>query len=136
LIPLAMQAVTGDTPPLTIFGDDYATPDGTCIRDYIHVSDLAEAHVLALQRLGQREGVDAFNLGTGRGASIREVLGAVERVAGKAVPHSVGARRPGDPAVLVSDPAKARSDLGWVAASSDLDTIVSTAWAWHRRAAR
>jgi UDP-glucose 4-epimerase len=92
--------------------------------------------VLALQRLGQREGVDAFNLGTGRGASIREVLGAVERVAGKAVPHSVGARRPGDPAVLVSDPAKARSELGWVAASSDLDTIVSTAWAWHRRAAR
>jgi UDP-arabinose 4-epimerase len=136
LIPLAMQAVTGDTPPLTIFGDDYATPDGTCIRDYIHVSDLAEAHVLALQRLGQREGVDAFNLGTGRGASIREVLGAVERVAGKAVPHSVGARRPGDPAVLVSDPAKARSELGWGAASSDLDTIVSTAWAWHRRAAR
>jgi UDP-arabinose 4-epimerase len=136
LIPLAMQAVTGNTPPLTIFGDDYATPDGTCIRDYVHVSDLADAHVLALQRLGQRDGVDAFNLGTGRGASIREVLSAVERVAGRAVPHSVGARRPGDPAVLVSDPAKARSELGWVPASSDLDTIVSTAWAWHARAAR
>ena len=133
LIPLAMQAVTGDTPPLTVFGDDYPTPDGTCIRDYIHVTDLAAAHVLALDRLGQRDGFDAFNLGTGKGASIREVLQAVERVAGKAVPHSVGARRPGDPAVLVSDPARANRELGWTPASSDLDTIVATAWAWHGR---
>ena len=133
LIPLAMQAVTGDTPPLTVFGDDYPTPDGTFIRDYIHVTDLAAAHVLALDRLGQRDGFDAFNLGTGKGASIREVLQAVERVAGKAVPHSVGARRPGDPAVLVSDPARANRELGWTPASSDLDTIVATAWAWHGR---
>ena len=133
LIPLAMQAVTGDTPPLTVFGDDYPTPDGTCIRDYIHVTDLAAAHVLALDRLGQREGFDAFNLGTGKGASIREVLQAVERVAGRAVPHSVGARRPGDPAVLVSDPARANRELSWTPASSDLDTIVATAWAWHGR---
>jgi UDP-arabinose 4-epimerase len=133
LIPLALQAVTGDTPPLTIFGDDYPTPDGTCIRDYIHVSDLASAHVAALERLGQREGFDAFNLGTGKGASIREVLQAVERVAGTAVPHSVGPRRPGDPAVLVSDPGKANRELGWTPRSSDLETIVSTAWAWHKR---
>ena len=133
LIPLALQAITGDGPPLTVFGDDYATPDGTCIRDYIHVSDLASAHVLALERLGQREGFDAFNLGTGKGASIREVLQAVERVAGTAVPHSVGPRRPGDPAVLVSDPGKANRELGWTPRSSDLETIVSTAWAWHKR---
>jgi len=133
LIPLAMQAVTGDTPPLTIFGDDYPTPDGTCIRDYIHVTDLAAAHVLALDRLGQREGFDAFNLGTGKGASIREVLQAVERVAGELVPHSIGARRAGDPAVLVSDPGKANRELGWTPGSSDLETIVSTAWAWHKR---
>jgi len=136
LIPLAMRAVSGLTAPLTIFGDDYATPDGTCIRDYVHVADLADAHVAALQHLGQREGVDAFNLGTGNGASTREVIEAVGRVAGKAVPYSIGARRPGDPAVLVSDPAKAKRDLGWTHASSDLETIVSTAWAWHRRAAR
>jgi UDP-arabinose 4-epimerase len=136
LIPLAMRAVSGLTAPLTIFGDDYATPDGTCIRDYVHVADLADAHVAALQHLGQREGVDAFNLGTGNGASTREVIEAVGRVAGKAVPYSIGARRPGDPAVLVSDPAKAKRDLGWTHASSDLETIVSTAWAWHRRVAR
>jgi UDP-arabinose 4-epimerase len=136
LIPLAMRAVSGLTAPLTIFGDDYATPDGTCIRDYVHVTDLADAHVAALQHLGQREGVDAFNLGTGNGASTREVIEAIGRVAGKAVPYSIGARRPGDPAVLVSDPAKAKRDLGWTHASSDLETIVSTAWAWHRRAAR
>jgi UDP-arabinose 4-epimerase len=133
LIPLAMRAVTGDTPPLTVFGDDYPTPDGTCIRDYVHVSDLAAAHVLALGRLEQREGFDAFNLGTGAGASIREVLQAVEKVAGKPVPHAVGPRRAGDPAVLVSDPGKANRELGWTPFSSDLETIVSTAWAWHSR---
>lgn len=133
LIPLAMKAATGDGMPLTVFGDDYPTPDGTCVRDYVHVTDLADAHVLALQQLDQRKGVDAFNLGTGNGASIREVIETVGRVAGRAVPHSIGARRPGDPAVLVSDPAKAKRDLGWTPVSSDLATIVSTAWAWHRR---
>ncbi len=134
LIPLAMQAVTGDTPPLTVFGDDYPTPDGTCIRDYIHVTDLAAAHVLALDRLAKREGFDSFNLGTGAGASIREVLDAVGQVAGRPVPHSVGARRAGDPAVLVSDPGKANRELNWAPRSSDLETIVSTAWKWHARA--
>lgn len=136
LIPLAMKATTGDTPPLTVFGEDYDTPDGTCIRDYVHVTDLAEAHVLALRRLSQSEGVDAFNLGTGRGASIREVLDAVGRVTGRSVPHSIGARRPGDPAVLVSDPERAMRELGWCPRLSDLHTIVSTAWAWHQRDAR
>ena len=133
LIPLAMQAVTGDGPSLTLFGDDYPTPDGTCIRDYIHVSDLADAHVRALAQLENRVGVDAFNLGTGRGASVREVLTAVELVAGKPVPYSLGPRRQGDPAELVSDPSKAMRELAWKPARSDLASIVGTAWAWHTR---
>ena len=133
LIPLAMQAVTGDGPPLTLFGDDYPTPDGTCIRDYIHVTDLADAHVRALDWLATISGAHAFNLGTGNGASVREILDAVERVAGKPVPHSIGPRRAGDPAELVSDPGKANDVLGWTPQMSDLDTIVKTAWVWHTR---
>ena len=133
LIPLAMQAVTGDGPPLTVFGDDYPTPDGTCIRDYIHVSDLADAHVRALANLEAREGVEAFNLGTGRGASVREVLSAVELATGKPVPYAMGGRREGDPAELISDPAKAMHELAWTPYLSDLSTIVSTAWAWHTK---
>ena len=133
LIPLAMQAVTGHGPALTLFGDDYPTPDGTCIRDYIHVADLANAHVQALEQLNHRDGADAFNLGTGQGVSVREVLDAVGRAAGKPVPHSIGPRRAGDPAELVSDPGKANRELGWKPAMSDLDTIVDTAWAWHNR---
>jgi len=133
LIPLAMQAVTGDGPPLTLFGDDYPTPDGTCIRDYIHVTDLADAHVRALDWLSTTKGAHAFNLGTGNGASVRQILDAVERVAGKPVPHSIGPRRAGDPAELVSDPGKANDVLGWTPQMSDLDTIVKTAWAWHTR---
>ena len=133
LVPLAMQAVTGHGPALTLFGDDYPTPDGTCIRDYIHVADLADAHLKALDRLDRRDGADAFNLGTGHGISVRNVLDAVGRAAGKPVPHSIGPRRAGDPAELVSDPAKANRELGWTPAMSDLDTIVATAWAWHNR---
>ena len=133
LIPLAMKAVTGDAPPLTMFGDDYPTPDGTCIRDYIHVSDLADAHVGALVQLEDRMGVDAFNLGTGQGASVREVLSAVELVAGKSVPFTIGPRRDGDPAELVSDSSKAMRELAWRPAQSDLASIVRTAWAWHTR---
>jgi len=133
LIPLAMQAVTGDGPPMTLFGDDYPTPDGTCIRDYIHVADLADAHLRAFDWLDGNSGAHAFNLGTGRGVSVRQVLDAVERVAGKPVPHSIGPRRAGDPAELFSDPSKANRELGWTPKISDLDTIVATAWAWHRR---
>ena len=133
LIPLAMQAVTGDGPPLSLFGDDYPTPDGTCIRDYVHVTDLADAHVRALEQLDQREGAEAFNLGTGRGASVREVMDAIEQAAGKGVPHSIGPRRAGDPAELVSDPAKAMRELGWKPMLSGLDSIVATAWQWHIR---
>ena len=133
LLPLAMQAVTGDGPALTLFGDNYPTPDGTCIRDYVHVTDLADAHVRALDQLERRNGADAFNLGTGKGASVREVLSAVESVAGKPVPHTIGPRREGDPSELVSNPAKAMRELNWVPLNSDLETIVATAWAWHRR---
>jgi UDP-arabinose 4-epimerase len=133
LIPLAMQAVTGDGPKLTVFGDDYPTPDGTCIRDYVHVSDLADAHVRALAQLANRCGVEAFNLGTGRGASVREILSEVELVAGRPVPHVVGPRRDGDPAELVSDPSKAMRELGWIPTQSELGSIVGTAWTWNTR---
>lgn len=133
LIPLAMQAVTGDGPALTLFGNDYPTPDGTCIRDYIHVSDIADAHVRALAQLEHCEGADAFNLGTGRGVSVSEVLAAVGLIAGKPVPYSIGRRREGDPSELVSDPAKAMRELAWRPLHSDLEAIIATAWAWHRR---
>jgi UDP-arabinose 4-epimerase len=134
LIPVALDAVTGRGPPLTVFGDDYDTPDGTCIRDYVHVSDLADAHVLALQALERGAASDAFNLGNGSGTSVREVLAAIERITGRPVPHSVGPRRPGDPAVLVSEARRSASELGWRPSLSDLDSIVATAWAWHRKA--
>jgi len=129
LIPLALAAASGAGRALTLYGDDYPTPDGTCVRDYIHVSDLSVAHVAALR---SGAGFRAFNLGTGSGASVRQVLDAVERVTGKAVPHWLGPRREGDPAELVADPSRAFSGLGWTPRLSDLDTIVETAWAWHR----
>jgi UDP-glucose-4-epimerase GalE len=132
LIPLALEAAAGLRPELVLFGADWPTPDGTCIRDYIHVTDLAEAHVRALEALlgGGPGGV--YNLGTGRGWSNREVLGAVERVVGKRVPVRLGARRPGDPAVLIADPSRFRADLGFEPRLSDLDTIVASARAWLR----
>ena len=134
LIPLALDAAAGKG-ELTLYGDDYPTPDGTCIRDYIHVTDLAEAHVAALGRLlGGAESM-ALNLGTGEGASVREILDTVERVTGRPVPHQIGPRRPGDPPTLVADPSRARETLGWRARTSDLETIVKTAWNWHQRSA-
>lgn len=132
LIPLALDAAGGRGPQLTVFGSDYDTPDGTCIRDYVHVTDLADAHVLALGVIGRADGFHAFNLGTSNGASVREVIDSVERVTGRKVPHSLGPRRPGDPAILVSDPGKSKKELGWKPGLSDLDTIVGTAWAWHQ----
>ena len=133
LIPLALDAVTGRRPALTLFGDDYPTPDGTCVRDYIHVGDLADAHVLALDYLAAGGATRAFNLGTGTGVSVREILESVRRVTGHEVPHVVGPRRAGDPPVLVADPSRARAELGWSPRLSDIDTIVATAWAWHQR---
>ena len=127
LIPLALRAAAGSAPPLRIMGTDYPTPDGTCIRDYIHVTDLAEAHLLALRHLQSGGGALALNLGTGQGLSVREVCAAVERVTGRPVPVTEGPRRPGDPPALVADPAEAARQLGFVPRHSDIDTILRDA---------
>jgi UDP-glucose-4-epimerase GalE len=129
LIPLALQAARGSGSPLQIFGEDYPTPDGTCVRDYIHVNDLAEAHVLALHHLDQSGKSLAVNLGTGTGHSVKEVIACVEKATGRAVPHSIAPRRPGDPPALVADPSLAQQLLRWKARYT-LDHIVSTAWKW------
>jgi UDP-glucose-4-epimerase GalE len=128
LIPVAFEAVEGKRGALDIFGDDYPTPDGTCIRDYIHVSDLAEAHVLGLEYLEKGESV-ALNLGTGKGSSVKEVIAMVEKVSGKKVPTHLAPRREGDPPELVADPRKVEKVLGWKA-KRGLEEIVSTAWKW------
>jgi UDP-glucose 4-epimerase/UDP-arabinose 4-epimerase len=132
LIPLAIAAALGDGQPLTVFGDDFDTPDGTCLRDYIHVSDLAHAHVLAIEAALDAGAFEAANVGTGKGASVLQVVEAVGRAAGRPVPHSIGARRAGDPSSLVADPARARQLLGWQAGRSDLDQIVADALRWER----
>jgi len=131
LIPLVIQAGLKKRPHLQIFGTDYPTPDGTCIRDYIHVDDLAEAHALALERLIARQKL-AYNLGIGRGYSVREVIGAVEKISGLRVAVQEGPRREGDPAELVAAPAKAMKELGWKPRYLELEPIVETAWNWHR----
>ena len=131
LIPRAIAAAARGA-DFTVFGDDYPTPDGTCIRDYVHVSDLADAHVRALHRLEAGGESRAYNLGTGTGMSVRQVLDAIERTAGRPVPHRLSGRRPGDPARLVAKSARAGDELGWRAARS-LDDIVDTAWRWHER---
>jgi UDP-arabinose 4-epimerase len=133
LVPLAIAAALGG-PRLRVFGDDYPTPDGTPIRDYVHVSDLAGAHVAALRELESgRATSGGLNLGTGRGHSVREVIAAVGRAAGRPVAHQVGPRRPGDPPVLVADASSARAVLGWEPRLADLDAIVGTAVAWASR---
>jgi UDP-arabinose 4-epimerase len=128
LVPRALLAAAGRVPHLDVFGDDHPTPDGTCIRDYIHVSDLAEAHVAALHATA-RDGADLVaNLGTGQGYSVREVLAAVERVTGRPVPVRAAPPRAGDPPVLYADASRAGRELGFAPRHSDLDTIVRTAW--------
>ena len=131
LIPLTLQAIQGKRAALEIFGDDYPTPDGTCIRDYIHVNDLAEAHVLGLEYLSKGES-GAMNLGTGKGYSVHEVVATVEKVTGHKVPTHIGPRRAGDPAELVADPGRAEKLLNWKAKRS-LDEIVASAWKWASR---
>ncbi len=131
LIPLAMKAVLLDDRRLQVFGADYDTPDGTCIRDYIHVEDLADAHLKALEYLGAGGATAEVNLGTGVGSSVFDVMRATEQVAGRPVPHDVVGRRPGDPVTTFADPARARELLGWTAVHG-LDEIVRTAYAWHR----
>ncbi len=131
LIPRALAAASGG-PALTVFGEDYPTPDGTCVRDYIHVTDLADAHLKALQHLRAGGASAAFNLGNGQGISVRELIASVERVTGQRVQRQAGARRPGDPAVLVASSARIMRDLHWTPRLAALDDIVATAWAWHR----
>ena len=131
LIPRALMAAAGAIDALDIFGSDYSTPDGTCIRDYIHVNDLATAHIAGAMYLMDGGKSDAVNLGTGNGASVKQVLDATARVAGKPVPHRMSPRRAGDPAELVAAVGKARSLLNWQAGNSDLDQIISSAWNWY-----
>jgi len=134
LIPRAMMALQGHVTDFAVFGDDYDTPDGTAIRDYIHVTDLAAAHLLALDLLMQGDCGGTYNLGTGTGFSVREVLATIAAETGREVPHVVKPRRSGDPAYLVADPAAARKNLKFRPVYSDLATIIRTAWAWHTKA--
>ncbi|HVI01668.1 MAG TPA: UDP-glucose 4-epimerase GalE [Enhygromyxa sp.] len=127
LIPIVLDAGLGLRAPVSIYGTDYDTPDGTCIRDYVHVQDLASAHLLALERLEGGETVGAINLGTGRGYSVREVIDTAGAVLGKPVPHAIGPRRPGDPPRLVADPSRAIAQLGWQPKRSELHTILDDA---------
>lgn len=133
LIPLVLRAGLGQGPAITVFGQDYATPDGTAVRDYIHVCDLALAHVLALDRFDGPVGAQAYNLGTGRGFSVQQIVDRVAAMLGHDVPVIYGPRREGDPAVLVAAAHRARAELGWVPAQSDIDTILGTALGWFRR---
>lgn len=132
LIPLVLQAASGRRDAINIFGTDYDTPDGTCIRDYIHVYDLAQAHWQAVEHLRAGSGSDAFNLGNGNGFSIREVIDLARQVTGRDFPVVEADRRPGDPAILVADSDRARSVLGWQPEFADLATIVAHAWAWEQ----
>ncbi len=133
LIPLVLAAAAGKMSDVTIFGDDYDTPDGTCIRDYVHVTDLAIGHVAALTSLDANREWRAFNLGTSNGTSVRELIAAAERLTGKRIPITIGPRRPGDPAVLVADATKAAAQLSWRPMRSDIDEIIGTAWSWFSR---
>jgi UDP-glucose 4-epimerase len=132
LIPLLLRAAdTGN--PITLFGDDYPTPDGTCVRDYIHVTDLARAHIAAVEHLFKGGASKRYNAGTGHGFSVKEVREAVEEITGKPVPFTMGTRRDGDPPTLVADSTRLKNELSWKPEHSSLRTIVETAWAWMLR---
>jgi UDP-glucose-4-epimerase GalE len=131
VIPRAIEAATGGA-PIDVFGQDYPTPDGTCLRDYIHVTDLADAHVRALNRLAAGGASATFNVGTEQPSSVLDVIAAVERVTGLTVARRMAARRPGDPAILYASAERIRAELGWTPARATLDAIVADAWAWHR----
>ncbi len=133
LIPLVLDAAMERRPGITVFGEDYDTPDGTCIRDYIHVSDLAQAHVLALDKLQNQKGHYAFNLGNGNGYSVKQVIDTAREVTGRDIRTTIGPRRPGDPDSLVGDATRIQKELGWQPRFPDLKDIIQTAWNWHRK---
>ena len=133
LIPLILQVPNGKRAHITIYGDDYKTPDGTCLRDYIHVVDLADAHVLALEYLRKGGESDIFNLGNGQGFSVKEMIAAAEKATGKKIAAEIGARRAGDPAQLIASSDKARRILGWQPCFTDVEEIIATAWKWHEK---
>ncbi len=133
LIPQVLRVAARQQDVVKIFGNDYATPDGTCIRDYIHVLDLAQAHVLALKKLETETGVFAYNVGTGRGQSVSQVVTAAMEITGKMIPIEYAARRPGDAASVEADASKIKNELGFEAKYSDIQTIISSAWAWHQK---
>lgn len=132
LIPIVLQVALGQREQITVFGDDYPTPDGTCIRDYIHVDDLAAAHLKALERLEPGRGLQ-LNLGTGRGHSVRQVIDSCRRISGRPIAFEIGPRRPGDPPELVADSSRAQAVLDWRPKYPELDAIVETAWRWHSK---
>lgn len=132
LIPIILQAALGKRDKIMVFGDDYPTPDGTCVRDYVHVTDLASAHLLALKRLMNGGGSAAYNLGNGKGFSVNEVIEVARRITGVNIKAEISERRAGDPAVLVASSEKAREELNWKPKYNDLSTIVETAWNWHK----
>ncbi|MCT4786626.1 UDP-glucose 4-epimerase GalE [Exiguobacterium aestuarii] len=131
LVPIVLQVANGQRDAITVFGDDYATEDGTCIRDYIHVQDLVDAHILALRYLREDGASDVFNLGTANGLSVLEIIEAARRVTGHDIPVRLGERRAGDPAKLIASSEKARRILGWTPTRSDVETILTDAWNWH-----
>jgi UDP-glucose 4-epimerase len=132
LIPLVLQTALKQRPHIAVFGEDYATPDGTCVRDYIHVSDLADAHVRAVNYLREGNDSNVFNLGNGQGFSVKEVIETARKVTGLDIPVVTEPRRAGDPAILVASSDKARSVLGWSPARTQLEDIISGAWGWHQ----
>jgi len=133
LIPLVLQVATGARASIKIFGDDYPTPDGTCLRDYIHVSDLTRAHLLALESLLQGGGSATYNLGNSTGYSVKQIIEAARRITGHPIPAVTAARRAGDPAILIADSAQVRATLGWQPRYENIDDIIQTAWAWHQQ---
>jgi len=136
LIPIVLQAALGDRDSIAVYGTDYDTPDGTCVRDYIHVNDLAEAHLLALAYLEAGNTSDVFNLGNGSGHSVRQIIDIARTVTGRTINVTCADRRPGDPATLIASSAKAMRVLGWKPKLHDIETIIRTAWAWHTTAAK
>ena len=133
LIPLILQVPSGKRAHITIYGDDYKTPDGTCLRNYIHVVDLADAHVLALEYLRKGGESDIFNLGNGQGFSVKEMIAAAQKATGRSIKVEIGARRAGDPAQLIASSEKARTVLGWNPQFTDVEQVIGTAWTWHEK---